>query len=112
MRDADRDRLALFDLAVLPRLDVAGDLDGAAVEVEEPEAVAAAGGLQLAGLADQLHALGAELRGERVDRGGALGAERDQVEALLVGLAQADDVLLRRALGGEVREVAVGARPR
>ena len=32
-------------------VDVGGDLDGAAVDVEEPEAVAAAGGAERAGLA-------------------------------------------------------------
>ena len=67
MRDADRDGLALLDGAVLAGLDVGGDLDGAAVEVEEAEAVAAAGGLQRAGLADDLHAALAEVLGERVD---------------------------------------------
>ncbi len=66
VRDADRDRLALLDRAVLPGLDVGGDLDGAAVDVEEPEAVAAAGGLQLAGLADQLDPGRAEVLGQRV----------------------------------------------
>jgi hypothetical protein len=38
---------------VLADRDVGRDLDGAAVDVEEAEAVAATGGLQLAGLTDQ-----------------------------------------------------------
>jgi len=37
-----------------------------AVDVEEAEAVAAAGGVHLARLGDQLHASGEELLGERV----------------------------------------------
>ncbi|CAM5658847.1 hypothetical protein SALBM135S_03683 [Streptomyces alboniger] len=41
----DGDRLLLLDPAVLPDRDVGGDLDGASVDVEEAEAVAAAGGV-------------------------------------------------------------------
>ena len=71
VREADRDRLALLDLAVLPDGDVGADLDGAALVVEEPEAVAAAGGLQRVRLADELDAVGgrAARRGCRRRRG-------------------------------------------
>src|SRR6478735_5894715 len=41
---AHRDRLALLDRAVLPGLNVRGDLDGAAIPVEEPESVPTARG--------------------------------------------------------------------
>ena len=54
--ELDRDRLAFLDLAVLADGDVGGHLDGAAVDVEEPEAVAAAGRLELVGLGDELDA--------------------------------------------------------
>ena len=51
----------------------------------------------------------AELCGQRVHGGRVRGAEGDQVEPLVGVLAQPDDVLLGRALGGEVGQVAVGA---
>jgi hypothetical protein len=79
---------------VHPVLDVGGDLDGPPVEVEEPEAVAAAGGLHLAGLVDQLDLGGAQPFGEGVDVGRVGRAVGDQVEAFVLRLAQADDVLL------------------
>ena len=87
--------------------DVGADLDGAALVVEEPEPVAAAGGLQGAGLADQLHAVGGQPGGQGVDVGGGGGAEGDQVDPLVGGLAQPDDVLLGRALGGQEGEAGV-----
>ena len=70
VRELDRDGLLLLDPAVLPDLDVGRDLDGAAVDVEEAEAVAAAGSVHLARLGDQLNATGEELLGERVHVGG------------------------------------------
>jgi hypothetical protein len=104
---ADRDRLALLDRPVLPDGDVGGDLDGAALVVEEPEAVAAAGGLQCAGFADQLDPVGGEPAGEGLDVGGGGSAERDEVDPLLGGLAQPYDVLLGAALCGEERQAGV-----
>ena len=88
-------------------LDVGGDLDGAAVDVEEAEAVAAAGGVDLARLGDQLHSAREELLGERVHVGGVRGAVGDEVEALLLGLAEPDDVLLGGALGGQEGDAGV-----
>ena len=43
-------------------------------------------------------------------RSGVGGAVGDEVEALVGGAADAHDVLLRRAFGGEVGDIAVGAR--
>jgi len=67
---------------------------GAAVVVEEAEAVAASGRLELVGLGDELDAGGAETFGHRVDVGGVGGAEGDQVEALVLVLAEPDLILL------------------
>ena len=49
-----------------------------------------------------------EAFGHRVDVGGVGGAEGDEVEALLVVLAEAYGVLLRRALGGKEGEPVLG----
>ena len=87
--------------------DVGADLDGAALVVEEPEAVAAAGGLQRAGLGDEPDAVGGQAAGQRVDVGGVRGTERDQVDPLVGRLAQPDDVLLRAALGGQEGQARV-----
>ncbi len=92
--ESDRDRFLLLDGAVAADGDVGADLDASAFVVEEPEAVAAAGGVQGGGVAEQLHAVGGQLRGQFVDVAGVGGAERDQVDPLLVGLPQPDDVLL------------------
>ena len=79
-----------------------------AVEVEEPEAVAAAGGLQLVRGRHQRDALAAQLLGQGVDVGGRGRAEGDEVDALLGVGAQPHLVLLGRALGGEERDAGVG----
>ena len=103
MGEADRDRLALLDPAVLADGDVGADLDGAALVVEEPEAVAAAGVCSVPGSLTSCTPSAASLRGEGVDVGRGGGAEGDQVDPLVGGLPQPDDVLLGRALGGEER---------
>ena len=54
-------------VAVPPGLDAGGDFDGPAVDVEEPEAVPAAGRVQRAGLGDQPDAGRQQSAGERVD---------------------------------------------
>ncbi|SED65056.1 hypothetical protein SAMN05428954_0689 [Streptomyces sp. 2112.3] len=105
--ELDRNGLAFLDLAVPARLEVGGDLDGAAVDVEEAEAVAAAGGVDRPGVGDQLHAAGEEPLGEGVDVGGVGGAVGDEVEALVVGLAQSGHVLLGGAFGGEEGDAGV-----
>ena len=74
--------------------DVGADLDASAFVVEEPETVSAAWGVQGGRVAEQLHAVSGQLRGQFVDVAGVSRAERDQVDPLLVGLPQADDVLL------------------
>jgi hypothetical protein len=51
-------------------------------------------GRERAGLADQADSVPGEPGGEGVDRRGVRRAERDEVDALVVGLAQADRLLL------------------
>ena len=107
MGEPDRDGLLLLDLAVLAGIDVRRDLDGAAIDVEEPEAVSASRGLHLARLVDELHAALGESLGERVDSRLVLCTERQQLQALLGVLTQPHDVLLRRSLGGEEADAAL-----
>ena len=81
--------------------DVGGHLHDAAVSVEETEPVASAGGIDLPGLVDELHALLREVRRQRVDVGLGSRAEGDDIQPLLVVLAEPDDVVLRRARCGQ-----------
>ena len=108
VRQGDRDRLAGLDLAVGADGDVGGDLDGSALVVEEPEAVARTGRLQRSRFADQLDPAAGQPGREGIHRGGSGGTEGDQVDPLVRGLPQADDVLLGRPLGGEVAHARVG----
>ncbi len=105
-----RDGFAAVELAGGAFDDVGGHLDGPAVEVEEPEAVTAAGALQGPRFADQLDARGSEPLGHGVDAGFIGRGEGDDVQPLLGRLAQAKDVRLARPFGrqpGEVRS-AIG----
>jgi hypothetical protein len=95
LRTTYRDVLALLDLAVDPGGHVGGDLDGASLDVEEPEAVSTAGRLEGVGLADQLDSVGGQPGGEGVDAGAVGCAEGDEIEPLLRGASNADHVLLR-----------------
>ena len=106
--ELDRHRLPLLDLAVGAHRDVGGDLDRAALVVEEPEAVPAARGGQRVGLADELHAVAAEVLREGVDVVAVRGAEADEVEAFLRVATQPHRVLLGRAGGREERDAVVG----
>ena len=86
----------------------AADLDGAALVVEEPEAVAAAGGLQGAGLADQLHAVGGELRGEGVDVGRRWRRRRRSGRSACRSASRSRTTYCSgRALGGQEGEAGV-----
>jgi hypothetical protein len=62
-------------------------------EVENAKSVSAARLRELLRLVHELHALLGEVGGERVDVGGRVRAERDEVDAL-VPLPQPDDILL------------------
>jgi hypothetical protein len=108
VRQPHRDGLAFLDRPVVADGDAGADLDGPALVVEEPESVAATGGLQGAGFADQPDAVGGEPGREGVDIGGGRGTERDQVDPLVRGLAQPDHVLLGGALGGQKGQAGVG----
>ena len=107
MGEPDRDGLAFFDLAVVPDGDVGTDLDRPAFVIEEPESVAAARGLDGAGLADQLHPGGGQPPGQGVHVRGAGRAEGDQVDPLVVGLPEPDHILLGGTLGGQERQAGV-----
>jgi hypothetical protein len=107
--DLHWDRLAACKGARGALLHLGRDLQGVAVGIEEPEAVAAAKRGERLRLADDLTALGLDLFEERVDVGARLRSPADEVDPLLVALPQADDIFLRRAGGGEIDQpVLVG----
>ena len=87
-------RLSGLEGAERFRRDIAGHLDQAAVDVEEPHAVSATGAGQRPGFADDLDAGRPESLGERVNSGHIRCAEGDHVQSLRVGLPQPDDVRL------------------
>src|SRR5207244_4508738 len=97
-----RNRFLLFEDAEGTRGDVTRYLDDAAVRVEEAEAVATTRRLQRAGLRYEARAGRSEVGGDFVNVGRRVDAKRQGVDALLVRLTDAQDVLLRRALRGEV----------
>jgi hypothetical protein len=92
---------------MLARRDIGGDLDRAPVEVEEAHAVAATGCVHRAGFADHRHARRDQPFGEGVHVGGGRGAEGEEVDAALVGVAQPYHVLLRRADRGEESDAGI-----
>ena len=83
VREPDRNVFLLLDLAVRARGDLGRDLDRAAVDVEEPEAVPAAWRLQVTRLADQGDAGGGKPGGEGVDVRAVTRPERQEVDPLL-----------------------------
>ncbi|MCQ0003638.1 hypothetical protein LUX73_01915 [Actinomadura madurae] len=111
MAEPARDGLADLQIPEGLRRDVRGDLDQPAVDVEEPHAVTAAGRVEDGRLADRLHTRRGEFGVQRVDRGGALRGERDDVDALLARLAQADDVGLGAADRPEEHDAPVVGDP-
>jgi hypothetical protein len=94
VREPDRDRLLLFDPSVGSRRDAGAYLHGAAVEVEEAQAVAAALGGKLLRFFRDLDVPLDQALGQRVYVVVGRGAERDQVQALGLVLAEPDDVAL------------------
>ncbi len=108
VREPDRDRFAFLNGAEVARRDVGGDLDDASVAVEEAESVTAAGSVDLARFVDDLHLLARQVDSEGVHVLHGGGAERYEVETLVVGSAQPQDVLLGRTLGGQKVDTGVG----
>ncbi len=89
--------------------DVRGDFEWQAVGAEEAEAVAAAQALQWARLEDDPAARGRHLGEEGVHVRAAWSGQRDDVNPLLLVLAQAHHIGLVMAGGGEVRHAVLVA---
>src|SRR6185312_541244 len=98
---------AAVERARRPRRDVARYFDGVAVEVEKAEPVAAARRIETVRLRDQLDAVLAEFRRQRIDIAGAVGGEADHVDAAFLGAAQPRHELLARPFGAEIGKIAV-----
>src|SRR5690606_29605067 len=102
MTDALGERLAPLLHSRLAALDAAGNFEGQAVGGEEPEAVTAAQGRQLARLEDDLAARCTNPFEQLADVASIGRRERDDVYARFRAAAQTDAVELRAAFGGEM----------
>src|SRR5690606_12110654 len=100
--DALGERLAPLLHSRLAALDAAGNFEGQAVGGEEPEAVTAAQGRQLARLEDDLAARCTNPFEQLADVASIGRRERDDVYARFRAAAQTDAVELAAAFGGEV----------